>query len=102
MAAADETLANDIATLEADGTVFDILTPQVPRYSLVNKGPNSVWVRTVYDKDKANLARAQSQLIGEIEMEPGDTLPMPQGMSKAQRQCLAGQTAVMWYVPSVS
>lgn len=102
MAAADETLANDIATLEADATVFDILTPNVGRYSLVNKGPDSVWVRTVYDKDKAALTRTQSQKIGEIEMEPGDTLPMPQGTSKVQRQCLAGKTAVMWYVPSIS
>lgn len=101
MAAADITLDNDVATLEASGTVFDILTPNVARYSLVNKGPDSVWIRTLYDKDKGALTRTQAQLAGEIEMEPGDSLPMPQGHTKAQRQCLAGETAVLWYVPNV-
>lgn len=102
MAAADETLVNDIATLEADENVTDILTPNVSRYSLVNKGPDSVWIRTKYDAAKSNLDRLQAQIVGEVEMVPGDTLPMPQGLSKAQRQCKAGQTAVMWYAPSIT
>ncbi len=97
MAAADIDLTTRFATIECDSTKHEIRITDAPKASLTNLGPSNVFIR---DRIEAgDLARDGAQREGEIELEPGDSVPLPDGSSKLEQQCLAAQTSKLWYIP---
>ena len=96
MSAADSNQGERVATIEADSTKH-VHTSSVPKFALTNNGPNNVYFRDA--PEPGNLQRDGLQRIGEIEMEVGDTFQLPDGKSKFELQCLAAQSAKLWYSP---
>ena len=98
MAAADSTQGRRIATIEADATKHLHILQNVPKCSLTNNGPSNVYLRDI--PEVGDLARDGLQRIGEVELEVGDSYPLPDGHDKFELQCLAAQSAKLWYTPN--
>lgn len=97
MAAADITVGRRIATIECDSTKHVITLDNVPKAAITNLGPSNVFIRDI--PETGDLARDGAQRIGEVELEVGDSFPLPDGNAKFEQQCLAAQTSKLWYVP---
>ncbi len=99
MAAQAESLVDRIATVECDENKFELESDQ-PRFALANKGDFNVYIGMVYDA--GDLQRDGLRVDGEIELEPGDSITVPEGTNKVEFQCKAGEATVMWYIPVAS
>lgn len=98
MAAGPITVARRLATIECTDSKNVITIAGPGKSSLTNLGPSNVFIRDLPDAS-ANLARDGAQRNGEIELEVGDSVPLPDGATKIEHQCIAAQTSKMWYVP---
>lgn len=99
MAAADITVNRQWATIECDAVVRTIDSGSV-KGSLLITGANAVFLRQGRS-DSADLARDGVQVAGEIEAQPGDTIPISAGERYVQFQCLGGQASKMLYFPDI-
>lgn len=97
MAAADETVGAIPSTIEADGAVHK-LTITAARASLANVGDFDVFLQ--FDSSGV-LSRDGLQHVGEIQLEPGDSIPLPENTKFLETQCKVGETTSMWYLPNV-
>lgn len=96
MAAGNVSLVDRIATVECDANKFKLESNQ-PSFFLTNKGPNNVYLGMTFGA--GDLQRDGLGVDGEVELEPGDGIPIPQGTTKVEFQCKAAEMAVMWYNP---
>ena len=86
------------ATIECDAAKNDV-TISNTRASIANVGDQNVFISV--NKPAGDLFRDGLQHAGEVELEPGDSIPLPAGLTKFQHQCLAAQTTKLWYLPDV-
>ena len=85
-----------IAYIKASDTKSTIKT-QAPKASIVNFGPDTVYFRD--EVTTGALNRDDDERIGEIPIRQGDSLPLPDGISKFDLQCKTGEAAELWFVP---
>ena len=86
------------ATIECDATKNEV-TIQVARATIANVGDQNVFISL--NNPAGDLFRDGLQHVGEVELEPGDSIPLPASLPKFQHQCLAAQTTKLWYLPSI-
>ena len=94
MAAADITLTGKWATIECD--TVDRKIELVNSGFLAHKSGDPVFI--TLGSEAVDTADVQKD--GVIKLEPGDTLPLPDGAARVNRKCASG-TAVLWFVPNL-
>lgn len=98
MASGAITVDHRFATIECDATKNEV-TIKGARASIANVGDQNVFVSM--NNPVGDLNRDGLQAVGEIELEPGDSTPLPANLRKFQHQCLAAQTTKLWYLPDI-
>jgi len=95
MAAGDLTVNSKWATVECDDTVHT-LTVEGVGGALTNIGSQKVYLSM---EGSGALHRDGLQHDGEIELDSGDTVPVPAEGVKIRHQCLASGATKLWYTP---
>lgn len=95
MAAADISLDNMFATVESDDSVH-LITISDSAVHLTNKGTKSIFLSMVGDP---TIPVDGLQYDGIVELEPGDSIPLPSNTRKVQHTCKPGESSKMWYIP---
>ncbi len=85
------------ATIESADVPNRVKVQGVPG-NIVNIGEKSVFVST----NGKNLARDGLQREGEVELQPGDTMPVPPEAKTFHHQTLDTEVGKLWYVPRSS
>ncbi len=99
MAAADITVAGKFATIEMDATKREITITNANGV-LVNVGANTGFISM--NRNAADLFRDGLQHVGEVQLEPGDSIALPGGTPFIEEQCLAAQTTTLWWIPTIA
>ena len=97
MAATDITVNEQWATIEIDDTGHKV-TINSPRGSFLNVGANTVYASSLPD---GALVKDGLQRVGEVPIEPGDSVPIPGGIPFVQVACAAGKTGKLIFVPEI-
>jgi len=95
MAAGNLTVNSKWATIECDDAVHT-LTVEGVNGALTNIGTQKVFLSMNSD---GALHRDGLQHDGELELDFGDTVPVPAEGVRIRHQCLSGGTTKLWYTP---
>jgi hypothetical protein len=87
------------ATVESDSVAVYLLTIKDPVASLTNKGLKSVFLSMTGEN---TIPTTGVQVDGVIELEPGDSIPIPEGTPKIKHTCKAAESTKLWYIPNVT